>query len=178
MRGFNTLLLLNICFVLSFADVLLHNWEISWIDKINPDGRLSRRAIGVNGQWPFEAIYTHVGDTLILNVTNKLDTYVSVHFHGLIFHNTTYYDGASMTSQCGIPPGYNFVYNIPIQNWPGTYYIHAHSNGQYTDGLKTPHIILPPRNASELGNAVDVNLGNEINLTNVTGDVRYQTHIF
>jgi len=165
------------CLVLLFctlacADTLLHNWNVTWVANVNPDGRFNRRAIGINGVWPPEILVTHVGDLLILNVTNQLDSYVSIHSHGLIFHNTTYYDGATMTSQCGIPPGANFVYRIPIQNWPGTYYMHAHSNGQYTDGLKTPHIILPPRNSSELENVVDVNLGNEINLTNLTANER------
>ncbi|PRP75518.1 ferroxidase, multicopper oxidase [Planoprotostelium fungivorum] len=150
------------------ADILYHNWTITWLENQNPDKLFPRRVIGVNGQWPFEPIITHVGDTLILNVTNHLDSFVSIHGHGLIFHNTTYYDGATMTSQCGIPVGASFVYRIPIQNWAGTYYFHAHSNGQYVDGLRTPHIILPPRNNSELENIVDVDLGNEINLTNLT----------
>lgn len=163
-------LLISLFCLLSFvsADLVYHNWTLSWLNDYNLDKAYPRRVIGANGKFPIEPVITHFGDTLILTVINNLDSYVSIHGHGLIFHNTTFYDGATMTSQCGIPVGATFVYNIPIQNWAGTYYFHAHSNGQYVDGLRTPHIILPPRNNTDLENVGDVDLGNEINLTNIT----------
>jgi hypothetical protein len=28
------------------------DWEISYVENINPDGRFPRRVVGVNGAWP------------------------------------------------------------------------------------------------------------------------------
>ena len=46
----------------------------------------------------------------------------------------------------GIPPGQSFTYEVPVNSsgqW-GTYWVHAHDNGQYVDGLRAPFLIHPP----------------------------------
>jgi iron transport multicopper oxidase len=37
------------------ADVY-KDWTVGWVNGVNPDGMMERRAIGVNGQWPPEII--------------------------------------------------------------------------------------------------------------------------
>ena len=37
------------------ADVGKH-WKIGWIDKVNPDGKFPRRAIGINGKFPHDPV--------------------------------------------------------------------------------------------------------------------------
>lgn len=55
-------------------------------------------------------------------------------------------DGPSMVTQCPIPPGASFTYNIPITQ-TGTYWIHGHHKGHYVDGLRAPLIIHNPNEA-------------------------------
>jgi hypothetical protein len=49
------------------------NWKIDWIDNVNPDNALPRRAIGVNGAWPVSPVHVMLFDTLVINVINGLD---------------------------------------------------------------------------------------------------------
>ncbi|KAH7105424.1 Fet3 protein [Auriculariales sp. MPI-PUGE-AT-0066] len=119
-------------------------WNITYVDGVNPDGLFARRAIGVNGTWPPPPIRTTVNDTLILHAHNGLgDQPASVHHHGMFFNATSWYDGATMVTQCGIPPGATFDYVVPISEsgQRGTYWAHSHKKGQYVDGLRTPFTI-------------------------------------
>lgn len=34
------------------AAQVTYNWTVDWVQDVNPDGLYSRRAIGVNGQYP------------------------------------------------------------------------------------------------------------------------------
>jgi len=82
-------------------------------------------------------------DFLIVHALNSLSEPATLHHHGMFFNSTSWYDGALGVTQCGIPPGQSFDYVVPINSsgqW-GTYWTHAHSNGQYVDGLRTPFVI-------------------------------------
>ncbi|KAL1917392.1 uncharacterized protein VTP21DRAFT_5048 [Calcarisporiella thermophila] len=119
------------------------NWDITYV-QANPDGQYPRQVVGVNGKWPPPPIVANYSDTLIINVHNSLDVPTSLHSHGLFQNGTAYYDGPVGVTQCGIPPGANFTYQIPIQQW-GTYWIHSHYRGQYVDGLRAPLILHAPK---------------------------------
>ncbi|KAJ1937066.1 ferroxidase fet3 [Kickxella alabastrina] len=58
-------------------------------------------------------------------------------------NGTNYMDGPYMVTQCGIPPGGNMTYRIPIIQ-TGTYWIHAHFSAQYVDGIRAPLILHNP----------------------------------
>jgi iron transport multicopper oxidase len=116
------------------------NWSIGYVTITGPN---PRKMIGVNNQWPIAPIYADIDDLLVLNVHNTLDVPTSLHSHGLFQNNTNYFDGAYGTTQCGIPPGHNFTYSIPIQQ-VGSYWIHGHIDGQYVDGLRAPLILKDP----------------------------------
>ncbi|EJU02139.1 ferroxidase [Dacryopinax primogenitus] len=124
----------------AFVDVY---WNISYATA-NPDGQQSRQVIGVNGTWPLPIVQIMQGDTLRIHVTNGLpDVGTGLHTHGMYFNTTAYFDGATMVTQCPIPPGQGMVYQIATDiQPPGTYWIHGHYGGQYVDGLRTPFIIL------------------------------------
>ncbi|KAJ3268355.1 ferroxidase fet3 [Terramyces sp. JEL0728] len=128
---------------LAEAARVVYDWKITYVDNMNPDGLFPRRVIGVNGQWPIPAMNVTMGDTLVVNVQNALDVPTALHAHGLFQNGTNYYDGAAMITECGIAPGTNFTYEIPIQQY-GTYWIHGHMLGQYVDGLQAPLIIQNP----------------------------------
>lgn len=135
------------------AATVEHHWNINWVPNVNPDGLQSRSVIGVNGTWPPPIINVNASDVLRVTATNDLQTGAgtSLHSHGMFFNKTAYYDGAVSITQCLIPPGESFTYetlNAPASSADrkkqyGTFWIHAHNNDQYTDGLRSPVIIHP-----------------------------------
>ncbi|KAJ2087627.1 ferroxidase fet3 [Coemansia sp. RSA 986] len=117
-------------------------WTVEWVDY-NMDNLFTRKAIGINGQWPIPAVVGDFGDTLVVHVTNKLEEATSLHFHGLFQNGTNYYDGAVMVTECGVPPGGSFTYRVELKQ-AGTYWIHSHSKSQTADGMRMPLVIRDP----------------------------------
>ncbi|KNC99476.1 uncharacterized protein SPPG_05711 [Spizellomyces punctatus DAOM BR117] len=128
------------------AAIVRYDLDIGYIQNVNADGHFARRVIGVNGKWPPPKLIANYNDTLVINVRNSLDVPTALHSHGMFFNKTNYFDGAAGVTQCGIPPGSNFTYEIPLQQW-GTYWYHAHVRGQYLDGFRGALIINPPPTA-------------------------------
>ncbi|PKS11751.1 hypothetical protein jhhlp_001740 [Lomentospora prolificans] len=125
-----------------------HDFSIGWVTA-NPDGAFDRPTIGVNGEWPIPLIRATVGDTLNLKVTNDLgNASTSLHFHGLFQNGTNHMDGAVGIAQCPIPPGESFTYNFKFEQ-PGTYWYHAHNDGQYPEGLRGPVVVHDPNGPYE-----------------------------
>jgi CopA family copper-resistance protein len=96
--------------------------------------------IAVNGSVPGPLIRLTEGDTVRLNVTNKLDVDSSVHWHGLLV--PFQYDGVPGISFPGIKPGETFTYEFPVRQ-SGTYWYHSHSGLQEQSGHYGPMIIEP-----------------------------------
>ncbi|KAF9093929.1 hypothetical protein BGX23_002698 [Mortierella sp. AD031] len=124
------------------AAVVTYDWNITYVNA-NPDGLFERRVIGINGQFPPPAINVTLNDTLVINVINQISEPTTLHAHGLFQTGNNQMDGPSMLTQCPIPPGANFTYTIPIQQY-GTYWIHGHNKGHYVDGLRAPIVIHNP----------------------------------
>ncbi|KAJ1672975.1 ferroxidase fet3, partial [Spiromyces aspiralis] len=139
-RYLTSLLLLG---PLALAKDIYLEWDIGYVNA-NPDGKFERQVIGCNGKFPFEPVEADYGDTLYINVHNSLSEVTSLHSHGIFFHGNNQFDGSPGVTECGIPPGRNFTYTIPLQQW-GTYWIHSHSGPQYVDGWRTALIIKPPK---------------------------------
>ncbi|KAF9033926.1 ferroxidase [Hymenopellis radicata] len=136
-------------------------WNITYVDDVNPDGLFDRRVIGVNNTWPPPPIEVSTNDSLRVHATNSLDALTTLHHHGMFFNSTSWMDGADGVSECGIPPGVSFTYEVPIDTsgqW-GTYWVHAHASGQYVDGLRAPLVIHPPQEAHQYDAEFTVALG-------------------
>ncbi|KAG6872477.1 hypothetical protein C0995_009411 [Termitomyces sp. Mi166 len=136
-------------------------WNLTWVENVNPDGLFERRAIGVNGTWPPPPMDVHTNDSLLVHVTNSLDAPSTLHHHGMFFNSTSWMDGAEGVTECGIPPGGQFDYVVPINSsgqW-GTYWVHAHASGQYVDGLRAPLVLHPPKEAHSYDEEFTVVLG-------------------
>ncbi|KAJ2348359.1 ferroxidase fet3 [Coemansia sp. RSA 2673] len=138
-RALGFTLVAAVTLLLGQAARVVHDWDIGYLN-VNRDGYTTRRAIGVNGQLPFPPVYATKGDVLVINVHNSLDVPTSIHAHGLFEKGTSYMDGAGLITQCGIPPGDNFTYEINADQ-AGTFWIHGHYNHQNVDGLRTPLVI-------------------------------------
>lgn len=107
-----------LCFSQLFSGVrpetVERDFRVGWT-YANPDGACNRPVIAVNGEWPLPLITASVGDQLVLHVHNELgNASTSIHFHGFFQNGTNYMDGAVGVTQCGIPPGESFTYEIAV----------------------------------------------------------------
>ncbi|KAI1809942.1 Cupredoxin [Poronia punctata] len=109
-----------------------------------PDG-FQKPMILVNGQSPGPLIEANSGDTVRIHVHNNMpETSTTIHWHGIDQKNTTWMDGVVGVSQCGIPPGHSFTYEFRLDGHRGTFWWHAHSSIQYSDGLYGPIVVHDP----------------------------------
>ncbi|KAM7259721.1 hypothetical protein ACFE04_015462 [Oxalis oulophora] len=108
-------------------------WELGYIFW-SPDC-VENSGIGINGQFPGPTIRAKAGDTIVVEVTNKLVTEGTViHWHGIRQFGTPWADGTASISQCPINPGDTFVYSFKVDK-AGTYMYHGHYGMQRSAGL-------------------------------------------
>ena len=93
---------------------------------VNITGR-PRIATTVNGLHPGPTLYWREGDTVTINVTNRLKAPTSLHWHGV--RAPAEMDGVPGLSFRGIMPGETFTYRIPVKQ-AGSYWYHSHSGMQ------------------------------------------------
>lgn len=71
--------------------------------------------MGINGQFPGPTIRANAGDTVVVELTNKLHTEgVVIHWHGILQHGSPWADGTASISQCAINPGETFTYRFVV----------------------------------------------------------------
>jgi FtsP/CotA-like multicopper oxidase with cupredoxin domain len=101
----------------------------------------SDNVIAINGSVPGPTLRFREGEEAIVKVTNRLDRTTSIHWHGLLVDGA--YDGApGFNGFNGIAPGKTYTYRIHIRQ-SGTYWYHAHSEGQEQAGQYGALIIDP-----------------------------------
>ncbi|KAI1747539.1 hypothetical protein F4782DRAFT_543438 [Xylaria castorea] len=109
-----------------------------------PDG-FQKPMILANGQSPGPLIEANTGDTIRVHVNNFMtNSSTTIHWHGIDQRNTTWMDGVTGVSQCGIPPGRSFTYEFSVGGQRGTFWWHAHLSVQYGDGLYGPIVVHDP----------------------------------
>jgi iron transport multicopper oxidase len=75
------------------AATITYNWELGFV-QANPDGRLTRPVLGINGKFPGPTIAGNIGDKIVVNLNNKTpNETTSIHFHGLYQVNNSAQDG-------------------------------------------------------------------------------------
>lgn len=97
----------------------------------------------VNGQFPGPTLEANWGDIFSVTVKNRITgptEGTSLHWHGLLQRNTSWYDGVPSVGQCPIAPGSDFTYTFRAGLY-GTSWYHSHYSAQYADGLFGPMII-------------------------------------
>jgi len=106
---------------LASAAEVRYDWEATWVTAA-PDGT-PRPVIGINNAWPCPKIEANVGDTVIVNLHNKLGNQTTgLHFHGINQINTDFMDGPSGVTQCPVPPGSSITYKFVVSGaeaWDG-----------------------------------------------------------
>lgn len=118
----------------SLGSKALHfQWEVEYMHW-SPDCD-EGVVMGINGQFPGPTIRARAGDTVVVELTNKLHTEgVVIHWHGIRQFGTPWADGTAAISQCVINPGETFVYSFIVDK-AGTYFYHGHYGMQRSAGL-------------------------------------------
>lgn len=132
--------LLALCFILaalaqsSLASEIKHfKWEVGYIFW-SPDCA-ENVVIGINGQFPGPTIRAKAGDTIVVELRNKLHTEgVVIHWHGIRQFGSPWADGTASMSQCAINPEETFFYRFKVDK-AGTYFYHGHYGMQRSAGL-------------------------------------------
>ena len=99
-----------------------------------------RMATTINGGIPGPTLRWREGDTVTIRVTNQLQEYSSIHWHGMILPYQM--DGVPGLSYKGIAPGETFTYQFKVQQ-SGTFWYHSHSGMQEQTGLYGAIVIEP-----------------------------------
>ena len=88
----------------------------------------SKAIIVINDGFPGPTITAVQGDTVLVNVVNKLNLFesLSVHWHGIDQRGKQWQDGAAYITNCPLPYGSSFVSNLTLSE-AGTFWYHAHS---------------------------------------------------
>jgi len=85
------------------------------------------------------------GDTLVIDVHNRMTNSTSLHWHGFHQNGTNFMDGTPGITNCPIPPGSSFRYEFTANGLRGTYWYHAHFTTQRVDGLFGPLVVHSPK---------------------------------
>lgn len=131
----------------SAAKARHYKWDVEYMFWA-PDCQ-QRVVMGINGQFPGPTIRAHVGDTINVELTNKLGTEgVVIHWHGIRQLGTPWADGTASISQCPINPGQTFTYRFVVDK-AGTYFYHGHFGMQRSAGLYGSLIVDVPKGQQE-----------------------------
>lgn len=97
---------------------------------------------GYNGQLPGPEIRLREGETLRVDLQNRLTDPTTVHWHGISLDNAM--DGVPFVTQPPVEPGAGFAYEFRVPE-PGSFMYHAHVGHQLDQGLYGPLIVEPRR---------------------------------
>ena len=78
---------------------------------------------GYNGQYPGPLIQAPQGSTVVVRVTNRIESPTTVHWHGLRLENR--FDGVETLTQNPIEVGESFVYELRVPD-AGMFWYHPH----------------------------------------------------
>ncbi|KDP44694.1 hypothetical protein JCGZ_01194 [Jatropha curcas] len=115
--------------ILSFANADKTHYH-DFVIQATPVKRLckTQNTITVNGMFPGPTLEVNNGDTLVVNVVNRAQYNVTIHWHGVRQMRTGWADGPEFVTQCPIRPGGKYTYRFTIQGQEGTLWWHAHSS--------------------------------------------------
>nr|QCZ35213.1 laccase 46 [Salvia miltiorrhiza] len=107
----------------------------------------SKSMLTVNGQSPGPTIYATRGDLVIIDVVNRADQNITIHWHGVKMKRYPWSDGPNFVTQCPIRPGQSFRQRMILSDEEGTLWWHAHSDWS-RNTVYGAILILPPTSHS------------------------------
>uniref|UniRef100_A0A7N0R8F1 Laccase n=1 Tax=Kalanchoe fedtschenkoi TaxID=63787 RepID=A0A7N0R8F1_KALFE len=102
----------------------------NWVVEETSYTRLcsTKKILTVNGQFPGPTLHVNAGETIRVNILNKGNYNVTIHWHGVKQPRNPWSDGPAYITQCPIQPGANFSYEVVLSSEEGTLWWHAHSD--------------------------------------------------
>ncbi|KAL1547064.1 laccase [Salvia divinorum] len=82
----------------------------------------------VNGKFPGQTLKVHAGETIVVDVLNKGNYNITLHWHGVKQPRNPWTDGPAYVTQCPIRPGSRFSQKVIFSKEEGTLWWHAHSD--------------------------------------------------
>ncbi|KAF8142645.1 Cu-oxidase-domain-containing protein [Mycena galopus ATCC 62051] len=113
---------------------------------VAPDG-FTRIGVLANGTFPGPPIVATKGQTLVVQVNNKLtnDTMrlsTSINFDGVFIDSDNIFnDGSPGVTTCPVGPGDSYTYTLPLGDQTGSFWYHSQLSVQAVDGLRGTLII-------------------------------------
>ncbi|XP_071736740.1 L-ascorbate oxidase homolog isoform X1 [Rutidosis leptorrhynchoides] len=95
------------------------SWNVTYGD-IYPLG-VKQQGILINGQFPGPQIESVTNENLVVNVFNSLDEPFLLSWNGIMQRRNSWQDGVFGTN-CPIPPGRNFTYNLQVKDQIGSFF--------------------------------------------------------
>ncbi|EPS66516.1 hypothetical protein M569_08258 [Genlisea aurea] len=140
MRRFLKLFLFLVYAGIAAATTHYHNFVVQNTEY----GKLctNKTILTVNGQFPGPAIHVTQGDTIVIDVVNRANQNITIHWHGVTQHRYPWSDGPEYITQCPIKPGGSFRQKIVLGDEVGTLWWHAHSDWS-RNTVHGPLIIYP-----------------------------------
>ncbi|XP_022880078.1 laccase-14-like [Olea europaea var. sylvestris] len=109
------------------ADALERRYK--YVLRETPYTRLctNKTILTINGKLPGPTIYATKGETIIVDVYNRANANITIHWHGVKMPRYPWSDGPEYVTQCPIQPGRKFSQRIVLSDEEGTLWWHAHS---------------------------------------------------
>ncbi|XP_028795878.1 monocopper oxidase-like protein SKU5 [Neltuma alba] len=136
--AFSTSLLLRllcVCFLLSSSSALdafvSYDFVVSYITA-SPLG-VPQQVIAINDKFPGPTINVTTNNNVAVNVRNKLDESLLIHWSGIQQRRTSWQDGVLGTN-CPIPPKWNWTYQFQVKDQIGSFFYFPSLNFQRAAG--------------------------------------------
>ncbi|KAK4338284.1 hypothetical protein RND71_042771 [Anisodus tanguticus] len=116
-----TLICIFLFMELSFAGdpFKFFNFEVSYIEA-SPLG-VPQQVIAINGKFPGPTMNVTTNDNVVVNVRNKLDEELLLHWSGVQQKKTSWQDGLPGTN-CPIPSRWNWTYQFQVKDQIGSFF--------------------------------------------------------
>nr|GLL45041.1 monocopper oxidase-like protein SKU5 [Ipomoea trifida] len=116
-------LLLCISLLLGFCSAedpfVFYDFEVSYITA-SPLG-VEQQVIGINGKFPGPTMNVTTNNNVVVNVHNKLDEDLLMHWSGIQMRKSSWQDGLLGTN-CPIPSKWNWTYQFQVKDQIGSFF--------------------------------------------------------
>ncbi|PNX97468.1 monocopper oxidase-like protein SKU5-like [Trifolium pratense] len=127
--------LINIFFLITISSAedafVPYEFEVSYITA-SPLG-VPQQVIAINGEFPGPTINVTTNNNVAVNVRNKLDENLLIHWSGVQQRRSSWTDGVLGTN-CPIPPKWNWTYNFQVKDQIGSFFYFPSLNFQRAAG--------------------------------------------
>ncbi|MED6212166.1 Monocopper oxidase-like protein sku5 [Stylosanthes scabra] len=108
-----------------------YNFEVTYLTA-SPLG-VPQQVIAINGKFPGPTINVTTNNNVVVNVRNKLDEDLLLHWSGVQQRRSSWQDGVLGTN-CPIPPKWNWTYQFQVKDQIGSFFYFPSLNLQRAAG--------------------------------------------